>query len=238
MRLDAHFHMEKQLLTQWQNTDMCGLMNCATVKEYEYGKQLQKEFPQLTLSCGIHPWNVENTTWEEMAPCLQDCSIIGEIGMDSVWCDSDLLLQRIVFERQLEYASRMKKPVVLHTKGQEKQIVDLLASYPNTYLVHWYSCIDYLDDYLALSPYFTIGPSVLFDPSVQQVAERVDCEHLLVESDGISAISWAYGKGIAASDYADVLDRMVAYIAQVKHLSFAQMQHQIILNYQRFLTSL
>lgn len=235
MRIDAHFHMDTDLLAQWQKQEMKGLMNCATEKEYAYGKQLQKTNTGLSLSCGIHPWNVEETTWEAMFPCLQDCSIIGEIGMDSVWCKCDLTLQRSLFERQLAYASNLHKPVVLHTKGQEQQVAKLLTKYPNTYLVHWYSCMEHLDAYLALSPFFTIGPSVALDPSVQQVVTKVDCEHLLVESDGIAAISWAYGHTMDANAYADVLDDITAYIANIKHQSFAQMQAQLIQNYERFL---
>lgn len=238
MRVDAHFHMEKQLLTQWQKLDIKGIMNCATPQEYSYGKQLQERFEHLSLSCGIHPWNVETMSWEEMLPYLEDVKIIGEIGMDSIWCSTDLNLQKNMFERQLQYASITQKPVILHTKGQEKEIVELLVHYPNTYLVHWYSCSDYLDAYRSLSPYFTIGPSVVFDASVQQVVERVDEAHLLVESDGLSAIEWAFAHSVSADAYAKVLDDIVAYIAKAKKKSFIEMKVQILQNYEHFLNGL
>ena len=34
-------------------------------------------------------------------PLLKNAPIIGEIGMDSVWCDVDLKIQKEVFEKQL-----------------------------------------------------------------------------------------------------------------------------------------
>ena len=57
-----------------------------------------------------------------MLPLLKQASIIGEIGMDSVWCDVDLEIQKEVFEKQLQLAKEWDKPVILHTKGQEKTI--------------------------------------------------------------------------------------------------------------------
>ena len=52
--------------------------------------------------------------------------MVGEIGMDSVWCQVPLPIQERVFREQLAMACSLKKPVVLHTKGQEKAIASIL----------------------------------------------------------------------------------------------------------------
>lgn len=44
--------------------------------------------------------------------------------MDSVWCDVDLKIQKEVFEKQLQLAQALNKPVILHTKGQEKRYLN------------------------------------------------------------------------------------------------------------------
>lgn len=44
--------------------------------------------------------------------------------MDSVWCDVDLKIQKEVFEKQLQFAQALNKPVILHTKGQEKRYLN------------------------------------------------------------------------------------------------------------------
>lgn len=100
-----------------------------------------------------------------MEPWLLKASVIGEIGLDSVWCSVPLSVQEKAFCAQLELASAMKKPVVLHTKGQEKHIARLIRAYPNTYLVHWYSGEEGLSDFLDLDCYFTIGPDVFYQPA-------------------------------------------------------------------------
>ncbi len=60
-------------------------------------------------------------------------------GMDSVWCDIPLDIQQKRLEEQLQIAADLKKPVLLHTKGQEKRIAELLRGFPYHICVHWYS---------------------------------------------------------------------------------------------------
>lgn len=121
---------------------------------------------------GLHPWYADQWKVEDMMPYLEKCQVIGEIGMDSLWCNVPLKRQKEVLEKQLQIAAEWKKPVVLHTKDQEREILELIRKYPNTYLVHWYSADHDLDGYLDLDCYFSVGPDVIWNPAVQQVAKR------------------------------------------------------------------
>ena len=100
-----------------------------------------------------------------------------------------------MLEKQLQLAAEWKKPVVLHTKDQEREILELIRRYPNTYLVHWYSADHDLDGYLDLNCYFSIGPDVVWNPAVQQVARRVPENRILLETDGMDAVKWAWEEG-------------------------------------------
>ena len=40
-----------------------------------------------TPTYGLHPWKTARFTVREMEPWLEKCRVIGEIGLDSVWCD-------------------------------------------------------------------------------------------------------------------------------------------------------
>lgn len=163
--------------------------------------------PVLIPTAGLHPWHAAGHKVSEMLPFLPACPAIGEIGMDSVWCDTPLDIQESVFREQLARARDLDKPVILHTKGQEKKIASILKEYPNTYLVHWYSCEQFLEDYLALDCYFSIGPDVWWNPAVRRVAETVPLNRLLIETDGMNAVEWAYAEapdeasGTAADDH-------------------------------------
>lgn len=95
-----------------------------------------------------------------MFPLLKKGTIIGEIGMDSVWCDVDLKIQKEVFEKQLQLAQALNKPVILHTKGQEKTILELIV---NTQIHMLYIGMDVWimsKNMMKVVSYFTIGPSI------------------------------------------------------------------------------
>ena len=55
-------------------------------------------------------------------------------------------------------------------------------------MVHWYSADHDLDGYLDLDCYFSVGPDVIWNPAVQQVAKRVPENRILLETDGMEAV--------------------------------------------------
>lgn len=175
-------------------------------------------------TCGLHPWHADRHTVSDMKPYLEAVPVIGEIGMDSVWCSVPPELQKTVFCQQLDLACEMKKPVILHTKGQEKEIAAIIRNYPSRYLVHWYSCENHLEEYLALDCYFSIGPDVWWNPAVQQAAKKVPLNRLLVETDGFSAVKWAWDeapvqeKPEPARTISDSLQNTIITVAKLRNL--------------------
>ena len=150
-------------------------------------------------------------------------------------CDTPLDIQEAVFREQLALARSLDKPVILHTKGQEKEIAGILKEYPNTYLVHWYSCGQFLEDYLALDFYFSIGPDVWWNPAVRRVAEIVPLNRLLIETDGMNAVEWAYAEAPARrrlppSSPAESLTDTLCEIAKIRHLPPEDAELQIYHN--------
>lgn len=205
---DAHGHMGTREERRERREKRILSMLCAVSPE-EAEELLQEEgiwdyrtdgFPgrgrYLVPACGIHPWHADQYCLEDMEPWMKLCPVIGEIGMDSVWCAVDLSVQKERFEQQLYLAQSWGKPVVLHTKGQEEEIADILREYPNRYLVHWYSCDFHLEKYLELDCYFSVGPDVWWNKAVQQVARFSPADRLLLETDGLDAVKWAYEEGM------------------------------------------
>ena len=218
---DAHFHLHTQAMAQLiKEQAIQGIVNIQNKKEYELVKQC---FPHLNqhdiyFSAGIHPWHADANTWQEMEPIMSEAMFIGEIGLDCVWSDQPLEKQREVFICSLAYAHVHHKPVILHIKGMEYEVLTHIQRYSNHYLVHWYSCDQYIKEYQNLDCYFTIGPSVLKDPAVQQVARMIPLNRLLVESDGLEALSWCENKAIPLSEYPSYLQRTIKEIAAIKCL--------------------
>lgn len=196
---DAHAHTGTKEETEERIRD--GIMTMICAGEPEDAKRLDEILKRpgaiqaLIPAAGLHPWNCGKISVEDMMPFMEKYPVIGEIGMDTLWCDVPVKVQREAFERQLAFAMEQKKPVVLHTKAQEKEIARIIRDYPNRYLVHWYSCGHYLDEYLEQDCYFSIGPDVVWNLVVQEVAWRVPENRILVETDGLGAVKWATEEG-------------------------------------------
>lgn len=234
---DAHFHLrDQELLKTLRQYDIHGIVNAQNPKEYEKLKACLTDISTITISAGIHPWDVDTLGWEDMLPIMEEAAIIGEIGLDSVWCSTNPHKQQELFERSLIYAHDHHKPVILHTKGRERQVLAGIRKYSNTYLVHWYSCVDALPELIDLGCYFTVGPSVGKDPAVDRVATMVPLDHLMIETDGLAALSWCEQREVKAAEYIHFLRRSIAEIARLRHMSVAETTHRLNLNFRHFLS--
>ena len=250
MIYDSHCHVEPQeerLLAEIYEKAQVGAILCAgTVSELERIQKIRGESPSFYASFGIHPWRAEAFA-KEQAPrsivealeALQDCyrqaEALGEIGMDSCWCEVDLAIQRQVFLAQMELAQSLQKPVILHCKGQERQVAELIRPFSVRKLVHWYSCHEYLGDFLAQDCYLTIGPDFDRNPAVRAVIQTAPLHRLLVETDGLAAVSWAKDRRVRLEELPELLRQSVEAIAKEKQRSVPEVEQTLADNFTRFL---
>ena len=251
---------KKELDFRYQN----GIATClssGTPAEWAYTRQFQNR-EELLLSFGIHPWYADRYQTEDVQEAYRECDYIGEIGMDSVWCDVPLDIQQKRFEEQLQIAADLKKPVLLHTKGQEKKIVELLRGFPHHICVHWYSGTEQdLEPYLDLGCYFTLGPdfpaacSLVADQRLlrgfsqeereqkrslyHRMLQEIPVDRLFVETDGISAVAWAMGAQEANLEMLPLALRAnMQTLAGVAKKSEKELQRQICKNLEEFISLL
>lgn len=220
--------------------------------EWEFLSRLRGR-EELLFCFGVHPWYADRYDPERYGDLLKSCDILGEIGMDSVWCQVDLGRQRRVLERQLQMAADFHKPVVLHTKGQEAEIAGAIRGFPNPVCVHWYSGDEEsLEAFLALDCYFTLGPDFASlcqsDPEAlsdeekekqllyRRMLSEIPRERLFLETDGITAVAWARNTAhLELSEIPAVLAENRAYLAAQKGKTEEEIQSVIEENLERFL---
>ena len=186
-------------------------------------------------SCGLHPWHSDRFTVADMLPFIRESVALGEIGMDSVWCEVDMAVQRRAFLEQLDLAQRLGLPVILHTKGMEGEIARTLRPFTVPKLVHWYSCEDHLFDYLDQDCWFTVGPDYGTNPAVQAVLRHVPLNRILTETDGLDAVAWALGRPVASEEIDSVLRGELVAIARVHGIDPAEAEVKVETNFEQFL---
>lgn len=236
MLIDAHLHITKTdvengILKIMDETDYYGLTAGTNPPDCAWITSLAQRQKHIIPTFGLHPWYADQYNLKDMMSYLKNCSVIGEIGMDSVWCKTDLDIQRRVFIAQLDIAQHAGCPVMLHTKGQEKTIGEIIADYSMPVIVHWYSSFEHLELYLKRDCYFTIGPDVSKNEAVQQVVKCVPLNRLFVETDGTAAVEWATGKPAVPRDLPGILQSSISYISKIKGIDIDLVQEEIANNF-------
>lgn len=231
---DAHCHVDTaQLIAVQRKYGICSVISCASGDQWQQASRWladtvrdnessnvsgspSNRTSDIRLSFGIHPWDANRYQFADALPYLEQTAIIGEIGLDGEWTDVPLAQQIAVCEAQLDYASRAHKPVVLHTKSREREVLDLIRHYPNQYMVHWYACERWQYDYLDLGCYMSIGPDLQTDESVRSLARRIPDDRLLIESDGLESLSWARGREYRVDEYVGALVDLLRALAVIR----------------------
>ncbi|NLX64815.1 MAG: hydrolase TatD [Clostridiaceae bacterium] len=242
MIIDAHLHIteddeKNKILDCIEKENILALVAGTNPEDCHRIHKMAQRCNRIIPTYGLHPWYADKASLKDMEPYLASCPVIGEIGLDSVWCDVDLNVQRKIFVAQLDLAEKRGCPVILHTKGQEKEIALIIADYTVPVIVHWYSSENFLDKYLERVCYFTVGPDVHINPAVQQVVREVPLDRLFVESDGISAVEWATGKAITPQELPSILSASMDFIAKAKNVDPGIVRTQMEENLARLLKS-
>ncbi len=231
--LDAHLHirqedLENSFLEMMEKNNLYGLVAGTMPSDCEFVAKLALKSRFIIPTYGLHPWYANQYEVSQLLAYLHDCVIIGEIGMDNVWCDIPLDKQRKAFIKQLDIAQKRKCPVILHTKGCEEEIAEIISGYSIPFIVHWYGSEEHLDKYIAQDCYFTVGPSVHMEKAMQLVVKEVPAERLFVESDGLYTIEWLTGKKALPEILPDVLYGITKYISDIKGIKTSEIQNKML----------
>jgi TatD DNase family protein len=236
MLTDSHTHItDVRVLDVMKNFNVYALVCAMDPAQCVQVREWSKIHPHVIPTYGIHPWNADKFSAADIMEYLEETTVIGEIGMDKKWCEVPLDIQRKVFIEQLEIAERRRVPVILHTKAQEKEIVDIISNYTMPKLVHWYHCKHWLEDYLKQDCYFTIGPDAYRHKPIQDMAKVVPIERLLVETDGIDSIAWARKEESAAPE--EVPKQLMAtlkLVADLRGIDAEELRIQVNKNFTTF----
>lgn len=205
MLIDAHAHLDKygdDLGPALGEIEQHGIFTWAVsmdLRSYERNLEIAASCALVLPTFGIHPRKAPEyaSRLAELNPWIERSPAIGEIGLDFHWVEdsSQYPAQRKVFEYFLAAAREQKKIVNLHTKGAEKEVLDLLERYGITRaIVHWYSGpLDILRALADYGTYFTLGVEILTSEEIRQIARAVPLRQLLTETDNPGGLKWLNG---------------------------------------------
>ena len=109
---------------------------------------------------------------------------IGEIGLDYK-NGKDKAMQKAVFEKVLDTAKKLNKPVIIHSRKAEEDAINILESSGyKKIIMHCFSGRKHLvKRAYDLGYYFSIPTNVVRLQQFQEMAKEIDINHIFCETD-------------------------------------------------------
>jgi TatD DNase family protein len=159
---------------------------------------MAKKYDDVFVAVGFHPHEaakMKEGDLKSLAELTQDSRVvaIGEIGLDFYRNLSPRSRQLEVFQKQLDLASELSLPVVVHCRQAHKEVYDILSAWAKATpennrqgVIHCFSGdIAMARRYIELGFYISLAGSVTY-PSAGElvgVAREVPLDRLLLETD-------------------------------------------------------
>jgi TatD DNase family protein len=252
--VDAHIHLSdeeysgciKEIITEAKDSNVVALVsNSMDLETSIRSLELAEQFPGMVYAAlGIHPWNVNALTEEELQQTMELVSekrqtdsivAIGEIGLDykyaTIW-DKQLM----VFNEMLHQAEKLDLPVIIHSRGTTAKIIEMLPSYNlKKVLLHWFSNpISALSKVIDNGYFITEGPPTAYSNGIREVVKRISLTNLLTETDGPVRFFKLPFEGKRTTPA--FIPTVVKSIAEIKRVEVESVAEQIIRNFEEFFT--
>ena len=159
---------------------------------------------------------------------------IGEVGLDYQWIqDSDLQKkQRENFQKIIEHTEKIKKPILVHTRKAEQDVIDMLMSSKiKTIILHCFEGRKNLIQKTADAGYmFSIPTNIQKNQHFQMIVDMISINQILTETDG--PLNDNYGNLI----YPWNVSKAIQIIATVNKIPVDEIELQITSNFKKLIS--
>lgn len=203
MRLfDTHAHLASsqlesqldQVIDRAKSAGVEGIVAIGTgPQDSDRCVKIAQESEMIYAAVGYQPNNCHHATqagWDVIRELVKDPNVvaIGETGLDRYWDDCPFEIQQLWFDRHIELSQQTDKPLVIHMRECESDIIESLRKFdgPIRGIMHSYTgsaesakaCLD-------LGLHISFAGMVTFKKSVElrEVAATIPLDRLLVETD-------------------------------------------------------
>lgn len=200
MLIDTHLHLSNKdyddvdkVIKDALNNDIKYLvLGGTTLKDNIENINLSKKYPNVFLTLGYHPSEVNNLK-EQDFDILEEQIIknkdkviaIGEIGLDYHYGSDTKEEQKELFEKQINIAKKYNLPVVIHTRDAIQDTYDILNDLKIKGVLHCFSgSKEMAEKFIKLGFYLGIGGVVTFKNShLIDVIKEIGLNNIILETD-------------------------------------------------------
>lgn len=243
MLIDAHAHLDKYgeelqaALEEIQKHKIFTIAVAMDLPSYQRSLEIGDRCDLVLPTFGVHPKRAPEYADRlgELSKSIEQSPMIGEIGLDFHWVEdaAQYPAQRKVLDYFSAAAREQKKIVNLHTKGAEREILELLEHYDiQRAIVHWYSGpMDIFHALIDYGAYFTVGVEVFSSEHIQAIARAVPEDRLLTETDNPGGLEWLTGTPGRPA----VIEKVVQVIAALRQNTAEAIEKTVCENFTRLI---
>lgn len=246
--IDTHIHLTdsryseiglENILEKAKSVGVTRLITLGVdLEDSKRAAELSESYECIYFCAGIHPHEADKIKDEdinELSKLLQHskCVGVGEVGLDYYYEHSQPETQKEVFRRMVEIANNVK-PIVLHTRSAEQEVLDIIKDNPGKYHCHSYTGdAGLIESYLRLGAFFSFNGMITFKgaQNIRDIAKKVPLDRVLVESDGPYLAPVPFRGGINLPEY---LKTTVVVLSELLGLSYDEMASITTKNAERF----
>jgi len=198
--------------------------------------ELAKKFSIIKPSLGVYPTDAIKLTNEELESSLnfirqnkENILAIGEVGLDFNEGKETEKQQREIFQKVINLAQELKKPLIVHSRKAEEECVQMLESSTlKKVIFHCFNGNFKLVKRIENKNWFlSIPPIILRSLHFQSIVNNVSIENLLTETDSPYLAPPPKTRNEPA-----FVKLAVERIAEIKNLTFEETQNLIFKNFQ------
>ena len=201
--IDTHAHLDfphfrgnlDHVLQRAREAGIVAILNAgADEASSRRSLKLSNKHSWISASAGIHPHSAAETTdgWIERLEELalnENVLAIGETGLDFYRNLSPRKEQEIVFREQLRLASRIDKPLIIHTRNAHPETIQILKEEElptKVGVMHCFSGdLEQAEAYLELGFYISFAGPITYARSheLRDLLKHIPADRLLLETD-------------------------------------------------------
>ncbi len=159
--------------------------------------KLSEKYKEVFFAVGIHPYDIESYDEKVLEEFISHpkCIAVGECGLDYFRLPEDkeekeqeIALQKKVFIAQIEFAKKVKKPIIVHVREASHDSREILEQYNAKEVggvLHCYNASPHLLPLANHGFYFGIGGVLTFKNAKKlvEVLPLIPKDKLLIETD-------------------------------------------------------
>lgn len=197
---DTHSHYDDDkfdndrasLLKSLPEKGVINAVSCGCdIKSSEFNRLLAEKFDYLYFAAGFHPENLGGAEITDLnkineLAAHKKCVAIGEIGLDYYWMDSTKEKQKLFFEKQIELASELGMPIIVHDRDAHGDTLDILKNTKPKGVVHCFSgSKEMAREVIKIGMYIGLNGVATFKNARKslEVVKEIPIERLVLETD-------------------------------------------------------